>query len=210
MTPSPPARVEAGAVGRVARGVRRAAGWVRRLPDRLLHPIRRRRARRRLGGTWPRGPVLFVCHGNICRSPYAEAVFRRAVDGRIPAESCGLWGPDRPAPATARRVARERGVDLGDHRSRLVSRASLQGAGLVVVMDPGHARALYRRHGYRGALVLGDLDPERVRARAVRDPIFQPPEVFRAVYDRVDRCVEELARLLGADGSAVRAATPRE
>ncbi len=145
--------------------------------------------------------MLFVCHGNICRSPYAEAVFRRRVRGRRDATSAGLVGPDRPSPETAREVARERGVDLEDHRSRLVTRASLRQAGLVVVMDPNQALALRRRHGFGASLVLGDLDPGSVRRRPIRDPIFQPPELYREVYARIDRCVEGL---VGAMGLAVR------
>lgn len=184
-------------LGRIVEGARSAAGWIRRLPDRVLHPVRRRRARRRLREASPDGPVLFVCHGNICRSPYAEAVFRRRARGRMDAASVGLAGPDRPSPETALRVAGERGVDLEDHRSDLVTDASLREAGLVVVMDPNQSRALRRRHGFTASLVLGDFDPGPIRQRRIRDPIFQPPELFREVYARIDRCVDGMLDALG-------------
>lgn len=200
-----------GASDRIVDGVRAAARWVRRLPDRVLHPVRRRRARRRLEEASPVGRVLFVCHGNICRSPYAEAVLRRRSRGRLEAASAGLTGPGRGSPETAREVARERGLELGDHRSRLVTEASLRAADLVVVMDPRQSRSLRSRLGFGDSLVLGDLDPGPVRRRPIRDPIFQPPGVFRRVYARIDRCVVGMLDALGLPtGGPVGAADPGE
>lgn len=109
----------------------------------------------------------------------------------------GLTGPDRPSPETALEVARERGVDLGDHRSRLVTDASLAEAGVVVVMDPGQARSLRTRFGFGGSLVLGDFDPRPVRRRSIRDPVFQPSDVFHRVYARIDRCVAGMLDAMG-------------
>lgn len=197
MSSDAPADGVAGAPGGPAALARGAARWALRLPERLLHPVRRGRARDRLRDARLSGPVLFVCQGNICRSPYAEERFRILARGRFEAASAGLTGPDRPSPETARAVSAERDVDLTGHRSRLVSHPMLGEAGLVVVMEPAQARVLARRFGHAGALVLGDLDPKPVRRRPIRDPIFQPPEVFREVYDRIDRCVEGLADALG-------------
>ena len=189
-------------------GARRIGRWVRYLPDRLLHPLRRRRARDRLRDTAVTGPVLFVCHGNICRSPYAERVFLRHPATRLPATSAGFTGPGRHSPDTAIRVAAERSIELASHTSRLVTDALLRRAGLVVVMEPRQSLFLRSRYGVGRALVLGDLDPGPILRRAVRDPIFQSAEVFRSVYDRIDRCVEELAVLVGpGDGGTPR--TPR-
>lgn len=198
--------------GRIVDGMRAAARWIRRLPDRVLHPHRRRRARRRLREAAIDGPVLFVCHGNICRSPYAEAVFRRRARGRTEAASVGLTGPGRPSPETACEVARERGVELEDHRSRLVTEAALREAGVVAVMAPGQSRALRRLHGFGASLVLGDLDPGPVRRRSIRDPIFQPPDVFREVYARIDRCVDGMIDAMGlpVGGAAAAAENARD
>jgi hypothetical protein len=70
---------------------------LRHLPDRLLHPLRRRRAIVRLGRQRPVS-LLLVCHGNVMRSPYAEAVLRRALGAgsRVRVASAGFIGPDRP------------------------------------------------------------------------------------------------------------------
>jgi protein-tyrosine-phosphatase len=102
-------------------------------------------------------------------------------------------------------------VELGDHRSRLVTEASLRAADLVLVMDPRQARSLRSRFGFGDSLVLGDLDPEPVRRRPIRDPIFQPPDVFRRVYARIDRCVDGMLDALGhPTGEPVGAADPDE
>ncbi len=177
--------------------VRSALGRLRRWPERALHPWRRRTARRRLREASPPARVLVVCHGNICRSPYAEGALRRRTGGRVGTDSAGFFGPDRSPPPEARQVADERGVDLSDHRSKLVDGRTLARTDLVVVMEPGQARAIARDHGVDDALVLGDLDPQPVERRAVRDPVMQPAEVFRDVYGRIDRCLDALVEAAG-------------
>jgi len=175
--------------------LRPLARRLRRLPDRLLHPARRRAAGRALARVGPPQRVLFVCHGNICRSPYAAAVARRLLPPAVAVESAGLIGPDRPSPPEAVAVAAERGIDLGPHRSQLIDFEHVREVDLVVVMDTRQRHRLLRaRHELRGRVVLlGDLDPEPVATRAVPDPVEQPAEVFRACYDRIDRCIGALA-----------------
>jgi protein-tyrosine phosphatase len=179
------------ALGAVVRAVRRGR-------DRVLHPWRRRQAlawlrRHRM----PRG-VLFVCHGNICRSPYAEGVFRARVgavaDSVIRIRSAGFIGPDRPSPRFAIEEAAARGVDLRSHRSMLLSAGEVRQAEIVVVMEAAQAEALRERYPTAGTiLVLGDLDPRSDGGRTIIDPVDQPRVMFAASYDRIDRCVAVLA-----------------
>jgi protein-tyrosine-phosphatase len=177
--------------------LRPLARRLRRLPDRLLHPARRRAAARALARLAPVRRVLFVCHGNICRSPYAAARARQLLPPTIAVESAGFIGPDRPSPPEAVAVAAERGIDLGPHRSQLIEIAHLREVDLVVVMDAQQRRRLVTaRHDLRGRVVLlGDFDPEPATTRTVPDPVEQPAEVFRTCYDRIDRCVGALAAL---------------
>jgi protein-tyrosine phosphatase len=145
----------------------------------------------------PRG-VLFVCHGNICRSPYAEGVFRlqlgASADSVIRVRSAGFTGPDRPSPRNAVDEAAARGVDLRDHRSATLSGGELRNAELVVVMEPAQARALRERFPTAGMIVvLADLDPASNGGRVIIDPVDQPRAVFAQSYDRIDRCVAVLA-----------------
>jgi protein-tyrosine-phosphatase len=123
--------------------------------------------------------------------------------------SAGFIGPGRAAPTEAQRVAAERGLDLAPHESRLMELGELRETALLVVMDARQRRAVAGMSGRsRGEiLVLGDLDPEPIVRRGIRDPWGQSEVVFDAVYARIDRCVAALARELnhaavvpGADG----------
>ncbi len=178
-------------------GLRAAARFARHLPDRLLHGRRRTAASGRLRRLGRPRTVLFLCHGNICRSPFAAAVARRLAPAGMWIESAGFIGPDRPSPAYAVAAAREFGADLSSHRSQLVTPALLEAADLVVVMDRAQRRkALALRPALRGRVVLlGDLDPEPIARRVIPDPVDRSPDFFRSSYARVERCTRALLSL---------------
>lgn len=185
------------------RPLREGAKRVREAGNRVLHPFWRSRALQTLDEVGTPSRVVFVCHGNICRSPYAEAALRRELGpglrGRIEIESSGFIRPDRPPPPEAIDVARERSVDLAAHRSRLVETESLRRAELIFVMDPDQRSAILERAPGAAVLLLGDLDPEPAERRRIYDPVTGSRDVFREVYARIDRCVAVLAgRLEGA------------
>ena len=181
--------------------LRSIARSIRYTPDRLFHRQRERRARDFLS-SMTGGRVLFVCHGNICRSPYAEQALRRdlAAAGRErwSVESAGFVKPDRPSPAEARAVAARRDVDLEAHRSRTMTTELVSGFDLIYVMSSAQARSMCELFGVRpeSVWVLGDLDPEAISKRTIRDPVEQPESVFEEVYDRVDRCIRVIAEFL--------------
>jgi protein-tyrosine-phosphatase len=70
-------------------------------------------------------------------------------------------------------------------------------ADLVVVMSQAQARGIRARFGrsVSSVIVLGDLDPQLPETRTIRDPWGQPSEVFDESYERITRCVRELAQL---------------
>jgi len=179
--------------------IKDALRGAQRLLEQLLHPWRRRRALTQLGSAPQPVTVLMVCHGNICRSPYAAVKARALIPAGAPVrvESAGFIGPHRGAPGDAVAVAAARGVDLRRHRSRLLTSASVGGADLVVVMEPRQRAELHRQYGptKRPVLLLGDLDTNQPATRAIRDPVEQPRQVFAEVYERIDRCLQELIRV---------------
>lgn len=176
--------------------------WLGRVPERMMHPFRRRRVLGAVARRAPPGRVLIVCHGNICRSPFAAALLARELAGvgaRV--ESAGLVGADRPPPPRAVVAASRRGVDLSPHRSRLLIPELARWADLIVVMDAEQGWEVCARFGRwrHDVILLGDVDPAPIETRTIRDPVGQGPEVFEESYARIERCVAALARALVGD-----------
>ena len=139
-----------------------------------------------------------MCHGNICRSPYAASLLRQALAYRgssIQVLQGGFVGPGRRSPATARGAARAAGVDLREHLSRMATPQDVEGRTLVVVMEEIHAERAIKDLGARAnqLLLLGDLDPAPIDARGIRDPWGFGREIFEVVYERIARCTVVLA-----------------
>ena len=146
--------------------------------------------------------ALFLCHGNVCRSPFAAEYFAKAIR-RVGAEefaasSAGFIGPDRPAPPEAQDAALRFDVDLGAHRSRLVTRSDIDRSNIIVVMSAEQERAIRSTYDPQDSIVivLGDLDPLPIRKRTVLDPWKGDPSAFQESYGRIVRCTDALVQLL--------------
>lgn len=188
-------------------------GGVARYPLAALARMRRARAAQVLRGF--RGlpaSLLFLCVGNLYRSPFAAGLLR----ARLPAELCefisidsaGLVHLDRPSPQGAIELAAEWGVELRGHRGAVLSPQQALRVELIVVMEVRHRQLLRDRFGRfsAGVLVLGDLDPAGSWQRDIADPQDRSREVLEGSYSRIERCVAELARVL--EWNASRAAMP--
>jgi protein-tyrosine phosphatase len=179
-----------------------AKAWI----ERLLHSGRRQAARERLQAMPRPTSVLFICEGNIYRSPFAEHCFSAALPDALRSSmriaSAGFKGPDRPSPPEAQEEARRRGIDLSQHRSVLINGAMVSEWDLVVVMEERQARKLTSKYGIRPdrILILGDLDPKSIDRRTIADPWRTPETVLEPSYARVERCVRVLLDIV-ASGS---------
>lgn len=88
--------------------------------------------------------VLFVCTGNLCRSPMAAALLRHRLGDAVVAESVGLMAPEgRPIDPRAERVLAARGVATAPHVSKRLQLADLERAGLVLAMERRQVAALH-------------------------------------------------------------------
>ena len=139
--------------------------------------------------------VLFVCTGNICRSPTAHGVFRTLVAraglaGRIAVDSAGThaYHVGEPPDRRSTEAAGRRGFELGDLRARQVAKADFAAFDLILAMDRGHL-----------GLLLGQCPPERRDALAlflsfapqtspldVPDPYYGGSDGFERVLDMIE------------------------
>ncbi|HTH17628.1 MAG TPA: low molecular weight protein-tyrosine-phosphatase [Magnetospirillum sp.] len=139
--------------------------------------------------------VLFVCTGNICRSPTAEGVFRALVEGegladRIVADSAGTHGyhVGEPPDGRSTAAAAKRGIELCSLRARKVRPADFDEFDLVLAMDRGHYDILRRLcppgRADRVRLFL-DFAPE-LGIKDVPDPYYGAGDGFERVLDMVE------------------------
>jgi protein-tyrosine-phosphatase len=93
-------------------------------------------------------------------------------------------------------VARARGVEHGDHRSKTLTPTLLEAADVIFVFDRHNARRVLRTPGARVERIywLGDFDPKWAGKRAIADPWGKPIEEFERTFERIDRCVDEVVR----------------
>jgi protein-tyrosine phosphatase len=176
---------------------------LRRAPERMLHGWRRRRMREMLRRRPPPATLLVVCHGNVCRSPFAAALLRPSLSRKgVRVDSAGFVGPGRRSPLEAVTAAARYGVDLSTHRSTVLTVDRVRPASIIVVTDPAQGREIRARFGRAedDVVVLGDFDPQPIDSRKIRDPVNQPLEVFEETYARIERCIRELERAIGSLG----------
>lgn len=140
--------------------------------------------------------AVVICHGNICRSPYAEALLA-AQCPELEVKSAGLVasGGD-PAQPGALRVAMERGVDLDPHRSTRMDDDLAEWADLIIGMEGHHVRAVARRWpaAARKAFIVGDFLPRP--PHLIPDPWGQPDAVFRRTFDQIAAGIDALAHAI--------------
>lgn len=147
--------------------------------------------------------VLFVCLGNICRSPLAEGIFAhlaasRGIADRFRVDSAGTGAyhsGERPDSRSIA-VASSHGVQLFGV-ARQVTRGDLTNFDMIVAMDGSNRRSLERMRGNAGhngraeIVMMRDYDPES-GSPDVPDPYYGGPDGFERVYRILERCCDRL------------------
>ncbi len=133
--------------------------------------------------------ILCVCSGNTCRSPMAAAYIRsRRPD--LGVASAGLYAtPGQPMAAEAHRALLERGIDPGEHASRLLDAEGVGWADLVLTMTADQAREARARHPAAASRIMS-LGEWSGGGGDVTDPVGRGPAVYRQVLDRIVHLVD--------------------
>ena len=139
--------------------------------------------------------ILFVCMGNICRSPTAEGVFRKILEGhasevsiRVDSAGTHAYHVGEPPDPRACRAAERRGIDLSTQRARRVTEDDFRVFNLVIAMDELNYALLLElsppEHHERVRLFM-DFAPQ-VGRRNVPDPYYGGSTGFEEVLDLVE------------------------
>lgn len=150
------------------------------------------------------GPsVLFVCLGNICRSPLAEAAFRQAaaragLSVRVDSAGTGDWHAGEPPDPRARAEASRHGIDISGYRARQVRPEDFRSFHLICAMDAQNLADLRHLapHDATARLSLLLDHVPGLAGQPVADPYFGGPEGFAETWRVVSAAAEALARTL--------------
>ncbi len=145
---------------------------------------------------------LFVCTGNICRSPMAEALFRHATQGRSDyrAVSAGLGAVDGQAPSTySVQAMREIGVDITRQRSRMLTAEMVKQADYILGMTHSHVDTialLYPQAAEKTFLLREFDDTLDPFEKDISDPIGGSYEVYLHCRDQIEQGIASLLRFI--------------
>ncbi|GAB1448860.1 low molecular weight protein-tyrosine-phosphatase [Bacteroidota bacterium] len=146
--------------------------------------------------------VLFVCLGNICRSPLAEAIFNKRIEElglqhQFVADSCGTnsYHTGELADPRTRSVARKFGVEIS-HRARTFSKSDFSSFDRIFVMEEANFKTLIKldTEGEYASKIefLRNYDLKAAKSTTVPDPYYGTEQDFIEVHQILERCIEGL------------------
>lgn len=154
--------------------------------------------------------ILFVCTGNTCRSPMAEALFRRAwieqgLEDRGRAASAGLAArPGQLASEKARELMSREGIDLGRHTAVKLDRELVEWASLILVMTGAHLKMITERFPAAAdkTYLLKEYAGEAAENPDIEDPYGGDMNKYRRVMEEINGLIPNIILRLKKEGLA--------
>jgi protein-tyrosine phosphatase len=158
----------------------------------------------------PPRSILFICKGNICRSPFAHRMAEKMFDGvlryKVAVDSAGLdVKMPCPSPLNAVEAAAGFGIDLEDHRSKQFQVEMYADFDMIVAMETSqyHVLAKNRAASYEKLFLLPFFENKNTRSGGyerynVTDPYGKSLEKFNCCFQRIERCIAGIAQSINA------------
>ncbi|MDQ6955276.1 MAG: hypothetical protein Q9M20_07515 [Mariprofundaceae bacterium] len=144
-------------------------------------------------------PIMMVCAGNMCRSPFAEYYMRMKLEQAGVAGACFSRGllamPGRKAPDLAKQIAREFGVEMQTHISQTMLAPDVDRAALIMVMEPAQRQHLSKMRPASIGKVF--LLSQPLGGAAIADPMGSDADFFRKVYQEISHAIDAWGERFG-------------
>ena len=141
--------------------------------------------------------ILFVCLGNICRSPLAEGIARDLIKKhnlniKVDSAGTGAWHIGNPPCSNSQKIAKIKGIDISDLRARQVRAEDFSNFDLIIALDSNNYNDL-RRMGAKNFKKLGDFG---LNGEDIPDPYYWNDfSGFYKVYEMIEFCVKNLLNI---------------
>jgi glycine hydroxymethyltransferase len=146
--------------------------------------------------------ILFICTGNVCRSPMAEALFRHAVRGRgefrVVSAGIGAMDGQPPTPHSVRAM-RELGVDISGQRSRMLTGELVRAADIILGMTHGHVDTvalMYPKLAEKTFLLREFDETLEPYEKDISDPIGSPYDTYVECRDQIEQGIASLLKFM--------------
>ena len=148
--------------------------------------------------------ILFVCTGNTCRSPMAEALMKEIAEEKgldIKVKSAGTFALDgQEASEEAIQVMEEEGIDISNHRANIIHRNLVEEADLILTMSRSHKQQLLSKYDFIKGKVFTLKEYAHSQEEDIEDPFGRGIEAYRLAKAEIKEALKKVAAKLEDGG----------